>query len=721
MICPFCQREVGQFAASPDGRALRCPLADCPGTDQDVPNLYVRDYDAHPPVALSILGPTGHGKTMFIEALLTHLERHVRWPGFSTQWMDETGMREVRARLRELRQHGQIADATARVFPRPKILRLRKIPGLGGRQVLMYDTSGESFATAENVLESGRYVRNSPAIVCVVSVTEFEHPEQLSDMMTSYDHAMSQMGADARDQALILVLTKGDLLLDSAAVAASGMGLPPLPDAAREFLENDDLDPAGDAWARLETVHAALDEWLQRTELRNTVNLLKDQFRTVRFTIVSAQGRAAIDQALTMDLMPRGILAPLLWLCRVSRPGVWVETKAGASLHLDLAAAIEAAPDGAVIRLERGTTTLAAPLNVSKALTLVGTGAASSKLVSTAEKYAIGSTSALLAFRGLTLEHAGGSPADLIRVKKGHIVLNEVTLRGGVAGATGAPGGAVPGAALLLLGACEATLSGCTVTGNAGGGVSLRDPNAVVRLKDCVLSRNAGGGVAVHQGGATLFNCTVEGNGRAGLELVKAGSLAVERGTVRGNGKSGVRAAAGAAGAVTLTDVAVEGHAANGVDVLGTVALTASGLTSRQNNDAGVRVAEAATAVITGGKLEGNKHGLVAAGKARADLKGVTVSGNADAGALYAEDATGCCLNSAITCNGNGGLRVYVQANVAHRGNSFEGNTGEGVVSGPKATLSVAADPALPQPPAPPNGTEPPVPLIKKKGRGWFG
>ena len=88
MLCPFCQRPVGAFTKSNDGRTLRCPLADCPGADSDVPNLYTRDYDAHPPVALSILGPTGHGKTMFIEALLTHLEQHVRWPEFSTQWMD---------------------------------------------------------------------------------------------------------------------------------------------------------------------------------------------------------------------------------------------------------------------------------------------------------------------------------------------------------------------------------------------------------------------------------------------------------------------------------------------------------------------------------------------------------------------------------------------------------------------------------------------------------
>ena len=712
MLCPFCQRPVGAFTKSNDGRTLRCPLADCPGADSDVPNLYTRDYDAHPPVALSILGPTGHGKTMFIEALLTHLEQHVRWPEFSTQWMDEVGMREIRERLRALRHSGRVADGTtSSVFTRPKILRLRGIPRFGGRQLLMYDTSGESFATAEKVLEYGRFVRNSPAILWVVSLTDLEYPEQLGDLTTSYAHAMDQMGADPREQAMVVVLSKGDKFLGPPRPGEERhVTLPELPAAAREFLENDDLDPAGDGLARLDAVHEALDGWLQQTRLRGTVNLLKAQFRTVKFTIVSAQGSEAVDDTLKMDLMPRGILAPLLWLLRVGKPSVWVETKAGRELHLDLAAAIDAAPDGATVRLERGAVTLDAPVNLGKSLTIVGSGVDSCRVVSTAEKYAFGLAGNAVTFRGLTLTHAGGAPADVLRVKRGVLTLTDVEVRGGVAG------GGVPGDGVLALGPCELHLSGVRLTENAGAGLGLRDPLCKATLKDCKVTRNGGVGVSMVAGACTLAASTLAHNGRGGVEILKGGTLEIDGGTLTSNGKFGVRSAAASGGSVTLKGVTVEAHADRGIDLHGTVTLSASNVTCRGNKSSGVNLKDECAATIRGGTFTGNTYGVVAAGASRCQVSGATVSGNSDSGVLFAEQAQGTCLGNTCTGNGNGGLRVFGTARVSHRGNTFKDNAGGDVVAGPDAAVSVAPDPAAPPPPPPAAPA-----AVPKKSRGWFG
>jgi hypothetical protein len=70
MLCPFCQRPVDRFLPPLEGGSgLRCPLC---GED-GVPALYPGDYDRHPAVPVCIFGPTGHGKTVFIESLLTQL------------------------------------------------------------------------------------------------------------------------------------------------------------------------------------------------------------------------------------------------------------------------------------------------------------------------------------------------------------------------------------------------------------------------------------------------------------------------------------------------------------------------------------------------------------------------------------------------------------------------------------------------------------------------
>src|SRR5262249_15403362 len=353
MLCPFCQRPVDRFLPPPEGGiGLRCPLC---GED-GVPALYPGDYDRHPAVPVCIFGPTGHGKTVFIEALLTHLERRVRWPDFPPQWMDQAGMRATRQRLQLLREHGQLPDATAAVFPRPQVIRLRGIPRVGGCQLLFYDTSGETFGDIELLRDRGKYVRHSPAVLWLVSLAELEYPEQLTDLMTIYAEAMAGMGGDPKSQTVVLALTKGDLLIDR----------PDLPAEAREFLLNDDLDPGrvdseGDAWRRLEAVSNALEAWLRTTQHRRIVNLLKEQFGAVRFCILSAQGAAAKDQVLQMELMPRGVLAPLFWLWRDTLPVAWVELGSGRRHpFFSLAEAVARAPTGATVRLGPHTYTLPA-------------------------------------------------------------------------------------------------------------------------------------------------------------------------------------------------------------------------------------------------------------------------------------------------------------------------------------------------------------------------
>ena len=223
MLCPFCQQSVEFFDdPTPDGAAdaagepapgLRCLHCN----NDNVPRLYVEYYNRHPAVPVCIFGPTGHGKTMYIDALLTHLEQsiqqRIRWPHFYCNWVDEAGRHGIRQRLRELKEFGILPQGTNKVFPYPQVIRLGNVPQIGGCQLIFYDTSGEAFLDVASLMDYGRYVRFAAAVIWLISLTDLQYPEQLSDLMTTYAEAMVRMGGNPKTQAVIVALTKGDLFL----------------------------------------------------------------------------------------------------------------------------------------------------------------------------------------------------------------------------------------------------------------------------------------------------------------------------------------------------------------------------------------------------------------------------------------------------------------------------------------------------------------------------
>jgi len=699
MLCPFCQREVAAFAKNPDTGMLQCTLADCPGRDFDVPSLYTREYDKHPPLAMSIIGPTNHGKTMFIEGLLTHLEEHVNWPRFSTQWMDETNMAEVRQRLRELRGSGAVARATGVVFPRPRILRLRNIPRVGGCQILMYDTGGESFRNSEAIQDAGRYVRHSSAVVWIVSLTDLQYPQELSDFMTSYAAAMDRMGTDPQTQAVVIALTKGDRLANPGSYADAVLKFPALPPEAKSFLEDDALDPgSGEAWDKLEKVHVALEAWFAKTPLKNSINLMLDTFRSVRFCILSAQGSEAVNEQLEFQIMPRGILAPLFWLWRLAKPSVWVESADGKrDLHYDFLAALEAAPDRATIELETGTITIGSPIMLSKQLTIRGKGIGKTKIASTAEKYAFGIKSPLVKFEGISFGRIGDAPGDVFRVSGGKLAFESCEIAGGKTGPS------IPGDGLVVTGTADVSLANCTVVRNAAAGVSVREPAAKAMLRACTLSRNQVG-LLILGGSVGLDKSTIADNAKYGIDLKQEGRVKASETVCRRNGKAGLRldkpaakspskfdltleTADAAKFTIDLRDFTSEEHTEHGIDLNGQGKLGGVNLTCRKNGQAGLRLADTATADLSGGLFTGNQFGLVLAGNARGIIRAVTCETNLDSGIMFAGEAQGWVLNSTFRNHAVAGLRVEGKAVVEHADNTFEGNAGGDMVPGAMAQL----------------------------------
>src|SRR5438067_575565 len=110
MYCPVCLREVSQFTEEEVAGALllSCPHRDC---GYDIPLAYRNDFASHPPLAFSLIGLTGHGKTIFKDSFLHEIEHITSWPGFYYNWLDEIRVRDARRSLAEL-EAGHLQEAT---------------------------------------------------------------------------------------------------------------------------------------------------------------------------------------------------------------------------------------------------------------------------------------------------------------------------------------------------------------------------------------------------------------------------------------------------------------------------------------------------------------------------------------------------------------------------------------------------------------------------------
>src|SRR5262249_26748450 len=239
--------------------------------------------------------------------------------------------------------------------------------------------------------------------------------------------AQAEMKGDAKKQELIVVLTKGDLLLRSERH-------PNLPESAVEFLQDHQLDPRGESWHVLEQVSNDLRDWMLDIGYHQFVNRAGDSFAAVRYCVISAQGAAAGDAGLELGIMPRGVLAPLFWLWRQIAPPVWVDTPDSRELFFSLEDALQESPPDSTVYLGPTTYRRKAPLRIRQGVKLIGRGPAKTVIVGTAEGYDIAyGADGRFEAQDIGFLHEGLTPADVCRVLRGEAVFRRCWFNGGIA------------------------------------------------------------------------------------------------------------------------------------------------------------------------------------------------------------------------------------------------------------------------------------------------
>lgn len=301
-LCPLCLKII----------PLR--VTSCPSCNKPLPKLYTDDYVGLPLSIISAVGFGGHGKTVYLAALMHVLDEiSFYWPGFYRQALNQESISTVINNKNTLLKKKILPQATARNFPVPSIHRLVNIPLFGAQRLLIYDTAGENFLSDHSLIENAGYVQRSPTVLFFISLPlilrEGDSPvDEMQRLLQTYIIGMRNMGVKTTRQNLIVTYTWGDEL-------ESWLG--DYPDLV-DYVSRSELQNGWDMSCYLENLNDVSNRLAtfthQTVRAANFCGMARDHFASVRYCMVSALGRAPVGNNLSMELSPRRVIDPLLWV-----------------------------------------------------------------------------------------------------------------------------------------------------------------------------------------------------------------------------------------------------------------------------------------------------------------------------------------------------------------------------------------------------------------------
>jgi hypothetical protein len=337
MICPYCVEEIPANSQKHDD----CKIPD----SKNFPRFYV-DYHGEEgspdPIVLSVVGFSGHGKTVYLCALFDFIDNVLTevWPDFARRVIDQDSLSRLEAHRQTLRK-GELPDRTdSKTFPRPGVFRLKnmprsdktneqsqppgtlQMPPLKDTTILIYDPPGEAFLRDDKIVELARFVKRSSCVLFLVALAKLTNSvaDEMSTLLNTYILGMRLMEIPEESQHLIVVYTKSDEMKSS--VPGFENFLNQHPDLKTHLAEQrpETLANPSAYLRRLEKMSGLLGDFT-KNELKatNFINEAKGYFKSVSYTAVSSLGAAPKEdekqkQTLTIKMSPRAVADPLLYV-----------------------------------------------------------------------------------------------------------------------------------------------------------------------------------------------------------------------------------------------------------------------------------------------------------------------------------------------------------------------------------------------------------------------
>ncbi|MGR3368715.1 MAG: right-handed parallel beta-helix repeat-containing protein [Sagittula sp.] len=354
-------------------------------------------------------------------------------------------------------------------------------------------------------------------------------------------------------------------------------------------------------------------------------------------------------------------------------PGALVVDAAGGGGYTDLAQALRAASDGAVIELYPGT--YRGGIKVSRPLSIVGRGAPGEVVLLAEGGPAVVWTATGGGMDGITIRHRDSASAA-VEVTRGALTLERTTIdsdglaavrlrddRGSVLRRNKVLAGAARG--ILVEGGApvieDNEVRGASLAGFEAG----RDARPEVRGNAFLDGR--GSGILVTAGGGGVYEDNrIEGNGLAGIELVASARPDVRGNVIRGGGQSGIMVTEGAT--ARIEGNRISGTAMAGVEIREGAAPEVFGNDIRDGAQSGIYVHSGGGGVLQDNHLDGNAfHGLSVKGRGRLIVRGNTFRGNVHAAIRIREGGGGTYEANDLAGNAGGGFVIEPDAGTVLR------------------------------------------------------
>jgi predicted RNA-binding Zn-ribbon protein involved in translation (DUF1610 family) len=309
MVCPYCLSAVKKIAVQETTGAYACPVC-----KTVIPRGYVDEKDT-PKCTVGVVGFSGHGKTVYLTSLFSTIGKLSKyWDGFYFRSLDDYTHKVLYDQVPKF-ERGILPESTPANFPNPALINYNKLPLFGNSYLGFYDTAGEVFNDTAQISRAGFFVAHSDVVLFILSLKDCDQnrlDDEMSRLLDTYVRAVKdQLNINLKThQQIIVIFTKADLIDHR------------LPEDLRKWL--DDGEPEWyvidlpDKVLDLQIKSTIIEEWL-RDEIGASrfINMINDNFRQVRYTLVSATGLLTDAELANLnredfasELSPRRVLDP---------------------------------------------------------------------------------------------------------------------------------------------------------------------------------------------------------------------------------------------------------------------------------------------------------------------------------------------------------------------------------------------------------------------------
>jgi hypothetical protein len=271
-----------------------------------------------PHINIGMIGYSGHGKTIYNLSMLYLFKALPEyWSQFYFETLDDTSHSAMYFDVPNL-EAGRMFMRTKAVYPRPIFLKLNHVPYFNNSFIRLFDTGGRLFENLDLMTQKGRYFAKVDVIFFFLSLAEEDMLDswnlRIMKLIDRYINVVySRYGVKTKKkQSIVFILTKADKLLEmNGEVSLTSELKQYLSKGTIEHYQNIDKGKLEEIKNQSEEI----ESWLRSNNCNGFINLAKNHFKSVGFTMVSAIGDTPVNGKLEQELKlhdPKCVLDPLL-------------------------------------------------------------------------------------------------------------------------------------------------------------------------------------------------------------------------------------------------------------------------------------------------------------------------------------------------------------------------------------------------------------------------